>query len=86
MAAYDETDKAADVAETRLGMSSLEAHGASHMARFMPEGMRQAGTRMHKVASRFARKAQEGDALPAYKALAEVTAACVSCHAGYRIR
>ena len=84
--ADDELDKAADVAETRLGMSSLEAHGASHMARFMPEGMRQAGTRMHKAASRFARKAQEGDALPAYKALAEVTAACVSCHAGYRIR
>ena len=84
--ADDELDKAADVAETRLGMSSLEAHGASHMARFMPEGMRQAGTRMHKAASRFARKAQEGDALPAYKALAEITAACVSCHAGYRIR
>ncbi len=84
--ADDELDKAADVAETRLGMSSLEAHGASHMARFMPEGMRLAGTRMHKAASRFARKAQEGDALPAYKALAEITAACVSCHAGYRIR
>ncbi len=84
--ADDELDKAADVAETRLGMSSLEAHGASHMARFMPEGMRQAGTRMHKAASRFARTAQEGDALPAYKALAEITAACVSCHAGYRIR
>ena len=84
--ADDELDKAADVAETRLGMSSLEAHGASHMARFMPEGMRQAGTRMHKAASSFARTAQEGDALPAYKALAEITAACVSCHAGYRIR
>ncbi len=84
--ADDELDKAADVAETRLGMSSLEAHGASHMARFMPEEMREAGTRMHRAASRFARKAQEGDALPAYKALAEITAACVACHTGYRIR
>ena len=79
-------DRAAEVAETRLGMSSLERHGASHMARFMPAGMREAGTRMHRAASRFARKAQEGDALQAYRALTAVTSACVACHAGYRIR
>jgi hypothetical protein len=84
--ANDELDKAADVAESRLGMSSLKAHGASHMAKFMPEGMRDAGTRMHQAASRFAIKAQEGEPLPAYKALADVTAACVACHASYRIR
>lgn len=84
--ANDELDKAAEVAESRLGMSSLESHGASHMAKFMPEGMRHAGTSMHKAASRFAIKAQEGEALPAYKALSEVTSACVSCHAGYRLR
>ena len=82
----DKLDEAAEIAETRLGMSSLEAHGASHMAKYMPEGMRNAGTGMHKAASRFARIAQEGEALPAYKALAEVTSACVACHAGYRIR
>jgi cytochrome c556 len=81
-----ELDKAADVAESRLGMSSLELHGASHMAKFMPEGMREAGTNMHKAASRFALKAQEGESLPAYGALAEVTAACVACHTAYRIR
>ena len=81
-----EADKAADTAESRLGMSSLEAHGASHMASFMPEGMRRAGTAMHRAASRFALVAQEGDPLPAYRALAEITAACVTCHAGYRIR
>ena len=79
-------EQAADIAESRLGMSSLEMHGASHMARFMPEGMRQAGTAMHSAASRFALKAQEGEALPAYKALSEVTSACVACHSGYRIR
>jgi hypothetical protein len=84
--ANGELDRAAEVAESRLGMSSLESHGASHMARFMPEGMRQAGTSMHQAASRFALKAQEGDALPAYKALSEVTSACVACHSGYRIR
>jgi len=81
-----ELDKAAEIAEHRLGMSSLESHGASHMAKFMPEGMRQAGTDMHKAASRFALKAQEGEVLPAYNALSEVTTACVACHSGYRIR
>ena len=82
----DELDKAAEIAEQRLGMSSLEKHGASHLAEYMPQGMREAGTRMHKAASRLALKAQEGEALPAYKVLSEVTSACVACHMGYRIR
>lgn len=84
--ANGELDKAAEVAEFRLGMSSLQTHGASHMAKFMPEGMRQAGTSMHRAASRFALKAQEGEVLSAYNALTEVTSACVACHSGYRIR
>ncbi len=84
--ANGELDQAAEVAESRLGMSSLEAHGASHMAGFMPEGMRQAGTSMHRAASRFALKAEEGDALAAYASLSEVTSACVTCHTAYRIR
>ena len=82
----DELDKAAEIAEYRLGMSSLESHGASHMAKFMPEGMRQAGTAMHRAASRFALKAQEGDVLPAYKALADITSACVTCHSAYKVK
>jgi cytochrome c556 len=85
MAAGD-LDAAAEIAESRLGMSSLEAHGASHMAKFMPEGMQNAGMQMHRAASRFALKAQEGEALPAYQSLSEVTAACVACHQAYRIR
>ena len=79
-------DKAAYIAEQRLGMTSLNSHNASHMAKFMPKGMRQTGTNMHKAASRFALKAQEGDSNAAYKILSEVTSACVACHAGYRIR
>jgi hypothetical protein len=79
-------DTAAQIAEQRLGMSSLGSHNASHMAKFMPEGMRQAGTSMHKAASRFALKAEEGELLPAYKLLSEITSACVACHAAYRIR
>ncbi|MGW8311468.1 MAG: hypothetical protein ACWGNB_10440 [Thiogranum sp.] len=84
--AKGEFEQAARISETRLGMSSLELHGASHMAGFMPEGMRKAGTAMHRAASRFALKAQEGEALPAYAALSEITSACVACHAAYRIR
>lgn len=79
-------DKAADVAENRLGMTSLKAHGAKHMAKVMPKGMRATGTSMHKAASRFALKAQEGEPMAAYSALGDVTAACVACHAGWKIR
>jgi hypothetical protein len=84
--ADDRLEKAAEVAEYRLGMSSLEAHGAEHMSKFMPEGMRQAGTGMHRAASQFALIAQQGEALPAYRALSRVTSACVACHSGYRLR
>ena len=82
----EQMDMAADLAEQRLGMSSLNLHGASHMSKFMPEGMRAAGTNMHKMASRFALTAQEGDLLAAYKKLAAVTSSCVSCHSRYKIR
>jgi hypothetical protein len=82
----NELDQAAEIAESRLGMSSLESHGANHMAKFMPEEMRQAGTNMHRAASQFALKAQEGEVLPAYAALSKITSACVTCHSGYRIR
>ena len=81
-----ELDKAAETSEYRLGMSSLESHGASHMARFMPEEMRQAGTAMHRAASRFALKAQEGDVLSAYRAISDITSACVACHSAYRVK
>ena len=84
--ATDRADSAAEVAEHRLGMSSMDAHGAGHMAPYMPPAMREAGTAMHSAASRFARKAEEGAAIEAYNVLNEVTAACVTCHAAFRIR
>ena len=84
--AAENLDEAAEIAESRLGISSLDAHGASHMAKVMPEGMRAFGTSMHKAATRFALKAQEGELLPAYRALSQITAACVACHSAYRIR
>ncbi len=84
--AKGQLERAAEVAEARIGISSLVTHGASHMAKFMPQGMRDAGNEMHRAASRFALKAQEGDPLAAYSALTEVTSACVACHSAYRIR
>ena len=79
-------NEAADLAESRLGMSSLDKHGAAHMAKVMPEQMRRTGTGMHRAASQFALKAQEGDTAGAYRALTKVTTSCVACHSAYRIR
>ncbi len=88
--ASGEWSTAADVAENRLGASSMGAHGASHMAPHMPPEMREIGSGMHAAASRFARKALESavdnDLAGALASLAEVTSSCVACHAGFRIR
>ena len=41
---------------------------------------------MHSAASRFARVAAEGERGRALVALREVSAACVACHRGYKLR
>lgn len=80
--------RAADIAEQRIGMSSLDSHGAAHMAAFMPKPMQDIGTQMHKAASQFALVAQDssadGNALRAVGALSEITRQCVACHSAYR--
>lgn len=82
-------EKAARVAEQRLGMSAMEAHGAAHSAPFMPQGMRDIGSQMHRAASRFAVEAQSAsvgnDVRPALAALGAVMQQCVACHAAYRL-
>jgi hypothetical protein len=88
--AKQEYDRAGDIAERRLGMSSLQLHGAHDVAKYMPKGMQDAGTALHRNASRFAVAAKDaaatGDVGPALAALASVTAQCVACHAGYRVK
>lgn len=84
--AAGESGRAADVAESRLGVSSLNKHNASHMAKFMPREMQQIGAEMHRAASRFAIKAQEGEILESYQLVSGITGKCVACHATYRIR
>jgi hypothetical protein len=86
----DAYGEAADLAEKNLGMSSLPKHGAQEVAKYMPQGMRDMGTELHRAASRFAIEATNagatGDARPAIAALADVTQRCVACHAAYRFR
>jgi len=91
--AQGNVDEAGKVAESRLGMSSLDLHGASHIAKFMPDAMADAGTEMHRAASRFVIAAQDAELAPGkdaqhavYGALQEVTSACNACHQAYRIR
>jgi hypothetical protein len=88
--AREQFDLAANIAEQRLGMSSLKLHGAHDVSNFMPAGMQAVGTEMHHAASRFALTAKDAgvtrDIKPALTALAEVSAQCVACHAGYRIQ
>jgi hypothetical protein len=83
-------DRASTIAEERLGMPSLTAHGAHEVAKYMPQGMQDVGSAMHRSASRFGRAALDAsvtnDVKPALAALAEVTGTCVACHAGYRLQ
>jgi hypothetical protein len=83
-------DRAADVAESRLGMTALTLHGAHDSAKYMPKGMQDAGTAMHRSASRFSTITKDaavtGEIKPAVGALAEVMGACVTCHTGYKLQ
>lgn len=88
--ARQDYDKAGDIAERRLGMSSLALHGAHEVAKYMPAGMQTAGTAMHRAASRLAVASKDagatGDLKPVFDAMSGVTAQCVACHAGYRVK
>ncbi len=86
--AENNLDAAADVAETRMGRSSMGKHRASGMGpgRFMPLEMRNLGWGMHDAATEFSNIAKQGDVKKAYSALQKVTSACVACHYSYRTR
>lgn len=83
-------NEAAETAEQKMGVSSMGKHaartGGRGPGRFMPEAMRSIGVGMHQAASEFAQVARKGDRTAAYTALEPVTAACVACHVGYRLR
>ena len=79
---------AADVAESRLGRSSMGKHRGTGMGpgRFMPLEMRNLGWGMHDAASEFSKIAKQGDVKNAYRAFQKVTGSCVACHYSYRTR
>jgi cytochrome c556 len=83
--AESDFERAADVAEFSLGLSSLGPHNA-RQAPYMPPEMQRLGTEMHAASSRVARAAQEADPMKALGALSQVTGLCVSCHAVYRAK
>lgn len=91
--AQGDTTEAGAIAEQRLGLSSLDDHGAAHLAGFMPPQMQAAGTELHKAASRFIQAAQNAELDHTFEAqqkvfgaLQGITAACNACHTSFRIR
>jgi len=88
-----DTEQATDIAENRVGMSSLGLHGAAQLAEFMPPPMQAMGTQLHRAASQFVIAVQNADTeqtfgsqQKVFAALSDVTAACNACHSAYRIR
>jgi len=86
--AENNLDAVAEVAETRLGKSSMGKHRATGMGpgRFMPIAMRNMGWTMHESASELSRIAKDGELNDVFAALQKVTAACTTCHYSYRVR
>ena len=86
--AENNLDAAADVAETRMGKSSMGRHRGTGMGpgRFMPREMRNIGRGMHESATELSQAAKEGDLKGSYTALQKITASCVACHYSYRTR
>lgn len=86
-------DSASKLLERRLGMSSLSLHHAAEMAPYFPQPMQDAGTSMHRAASRLAIVLQDASVTQTFDAmrdvnaaLREVTSSCVGCHTAYRLR
>lgn len=83
-------DDASQLAEGRLGMTSLALHGAHALERYMPAGMQAAGAAMHRAASRFSVVAKDasvtGDLKAALGSLAALSQTCVACHDAYRLQ
>jgi hypothetical protein len=86
--AENNLDAVADIAETRMGKSSMGKHRATGVGpgRFMPLEMRNIGWAMHESATELSQAAKEGNLNDAYSALQKITASCVACHYSYRTR
>ncbi len=83
-------NKASEIAENRLGQTALKTHGAYENSKYMPKGMQEIGSTMHRNASKFAIEIQNSSATedikPAMIALSKITEACIACHASYKLK
>lgn len=86
--ASNQLDAAANLAESRMGKSSMGKHRGTGMGpgRFMPLEMRNIGWGMHEAATELSNHAKQGDVKGAYAALQKITSSCVACHYSYRTR
>ena len=83
-------DRAAQLAEQQLGLTSLKTHGGDEVAPYMPAPMQRMGTEMHRAGSRLALEianaSATGNLRAPLAALGDLTAQCVACHASYRLK
>ncbi len=88
--ATNKVREAGVVAESQLGVSTQGRHRSlpfdARPGPHMPPAMHAMGMQGHQAASAFATAAATGDRDRALTALSAVTATCVACHYGYRIR
>lgn len=88
--AADQLKEAAEVAETRLGVSTMGRHRnkpfEARPGPNMPPAMHGIGIDGHRAASAFAAAAKSGDRAKAMSLLPALTGTCVACHYSYRIR
>lgn len=88
--AENKLDAAAEIAEKRIGQSTMGKHAAiargQGPGRFMPDTMRQMGWNMHDAATEFATVAKGGDQAKSLAALQQLTSSCVACHMSFRTR
>jgi hypothetical protein len=60
--AKEQYDKVAEVAEQRLGLTSLKSHAAHDVAAYLPVHLQSVGSEMHIATSRFAVAAKDASA------------------------
>lgn len=89
--AQSQFSAAAATARHYLGMnSSMNAPNMQAEVHFMPPEMKRLGAQMHHAAEAFAESADNAvvthDQAEVLTRLAEVTQACVACHAAYRLK
>lgn len=88
--AANQVKEAGELAETRLGRSAMGKNAKlpfdARPGPQMPVAMHNLGRDGHAAASEFAIAAASGERERALAQLANLTGACVACHASYRTR